>query len=149
MHADNQNRDIVMNQGLFESLVSRFYDSTPVETVPLAERRIVSIKDNLTRIFNTREGLLPHLKGYGLPDISEIYRTMPHGVERLEEAMTATIEKHEPRLHKVKVLRHRDAEHSLTLAFSISGEVPGYGNVTFQTTFFTNGQSSIASWKKA
>jgi type VI secretion system protein len=73
-----------MNQGLFESLAGRFYDGTPVEAVPLAERRIVSIKDNLSRIFNTREGLLPHLKGLGLPDISEIYRSMPHGVERLD-----------------------------------------------------------------
>jgi len=137
-----------MNQGLFESLVGRFYDATPIEAVPLAERRIISIKDNLTRIFNTREGLLPHLKGYGLPDITEIYRTMPHGVERLEEAIVTTVEKNEPRLRNVKVLRHTDAEHALTLAFSISGEVPGFGIVTFQTTFLTNGRSSIASWKK-
>jgi len=138
-----------MNQGLFESLVGRFYDATPVETVPLAERRIVSIKDNLTRIFNTREGLLPHLKGYGLPDISEIYRSMPDGLERLEEALVSTIEKNEPRLRNVKVQRQDGASGAMTLAFSISGEVPGFGTITFQTTFFTNGQSSIASWKKA
>jgi type VI secretion system protein len=137
-----------MNQGLFESLTGKFYDSTPIESVPLAERRIVSIKDNLTRIFNTREGLLPHLVGYGLPDISEVYRTMPHGIERLEEAMTATIEKNEPRLRAIKVTRQQGAEHAMTLAFSISGEVPGLGTITFQTTFFTNGQSSIGSWKK-
>ena len=138
-----------MNQGLFESLVGRFYDATPVESVPLAERRVVSIKDNLTRIFNTREGLLPHLKGYGLPDISEIYRSMPDGLERLEEALVSTIEKNEPRLRNVKVQRQDGAGHAMTLAFSISGEVPGFGTITFQTTFFTNGQSSIASWRKA
>jgi type VI secretion system lysozyme-like protein len=137
-----------MNQGLFESLAGRFCDGTPVEAVPLAERRIVSIKDNLTRIFNTREGLLPHLKGYGLPDISEIYRTMPRGVERLEEAIAATIENNEPRLRNVKVLRQDDAAHALSLAVTVSGDVPGYGAVTFQTTFMTNGQSAIASWKK-
>ena len=140
---------MLMNQGLFESLAGRFYDGTPLEAVPLAERRIVSIKDNLTRIFNTREGLLPHLKGYGLPDITEIYRSMPHGVERLEEAIAATVEKNEPRLHNVKVLRQADAAHALSLAFAISGEVPGYGAVTFQTTFLTNGQSAVGSWKKA
>jgi type VI secretion system protein len=137
-----------MNQGLFESLVGRFNDGTPVEAVPLAERRIVSIKDNLARIFNTREGLQPHLKGLGLPDISEIYRSMPHGVERLEEAIAATVGKNEPRLRNVKVLRQTDAGHAMALAFAISGEVPGYGAVTFQTTFMTNGQSAIASWKK-
>jgi type VI secretion system protein len=138
-----------MNQGLFESLTGKFYDATPIESVPLAERRIISIKDNLTRIFNTRDGLLPHLKGHGLPDISEIYRTMPHGIERLEEAMVSTIEKNEPRLRNIKVTRHQGADRAMTLAFSISGEAPGLGTITFQTTFFTNGQSSIASWKKA
>lgn len=138
-----------MYQGLFESLTGRFYDGTPLEAVPLAERRVISIKDNLTRIFNAREGLLPHLKGYGLPDITEIYRSMPHGVERLEESIASTVEKNEPRLRNVKVERQTDAGHSLTLAFSISGEVPGYGAVTFQTTFLTNGQSAIGSWKKA
>lgn len=138
-----------MNQGLFESLVGRFYDATPVESVPLAERRVVLIKDNLTRIFNTREGLLPHLKGYGLPDISEIYRSMPDGLGRLEEALVSTIEHNEPRLRNVKVQRQDAAGSAMTLAFSISGEVPGFGTITFQTTFFTNGQSSIASWRKA
>ena len=137
-----------MNQGLFESLAGRFNDGTPVEAVPLAERRIVSIKDNLTRIFNTREGLLPHLKCCGLPDITEIYRTMPHGIRRLEEAITAALDKNEPRLHNVRVERQADAGHALSLAFAISGEVPGYGAVTFQTTFMTNGQSAIGSWKK-
>ena len=138
-----------MNQGLFESLTGVFYDGTPLDAVPVADRRIVSIKDNLTRIFNTREGLLPHLAGYGLPDITEIYRTMPHGIERLEEAIVSTVEKHEPRMRNVKVQRQHGAEHAMTLAFTITGEVPGYGNITFQTMFYTNGQSSIASWKKA
>jgi type VI secretion system protein len=137
-----------MNQGLFESLAGRFHDGTPLEAVPPAERRIVSIKDNLTRIFNTREGLLPHLKNCGLPDITEIYRSMPHGVRRLEESLVAAIEKNEPRLHNVSVERQTDAAHSFSLSFAISGEVPGCGAVTFQTTFMTNGQSAIGSWKK-
>jgi len=138
-----------MNQGLFESLTGTFFDGTPLEAVPIAERRIMSIKDNLTRLFNTREGIQPHLKGLGLPDITEIYRTMPHGVERLEEAIVSTVEKNEPRMRNIKVHRQGGAEHAMSLAFTVSGEVPGYGNITFQTMFYTNGQSSIASWKKA
>jgi predicted component of type VI protein secretion system len=69
-------------------------------------------------------------------------------VERLEEAIATTVEKNEPRLRNVKVLRQADAGHALVLAFSISGEVPGYGAVTFQTNFLSNGQSAVASWKK-
>jgi type VI secretion system protein len=138
-----------MNQGLFESLVGRYADGTPVEAVPPGEQRIASIKDNLTRIFNTREGLLPHLKGYGLPDISEIYRTMPHGIERLESAIKSSIEQYEPRLKNVKVIRLPQTQGKvLTIEFTVSGEILGIGRITFQTRFLSSGQSSIASWKK-
>ena len=138
-----------MNQGLFESLTGKFYDATPVESVPLAERQVISIKDNLTRIFNTREGLLPHLKGTVCPISAKSTapcRTASGGSKR---RLRTTIEKNEPRLRNVKVTRQDAAGRAMTLAFSISGEVPGFGTITFQTTFFTNGQSSIASWKKA
>ena len=138
-----------MNQGLFENLIGRFSDGTPVEAVSPAEKRMLSIKDNLTRIFNTREGLLPHLKDYGLPDISEIYRTMPHGIERLESAIKTTIEKFEPRLKNIKLMRLPQTQGKvLTIEFTVSGEVLGIGRITFQTTFLSSGQSSIASWKK-
>ena len=138
-----------MNQGLFESLTGRFADKTPLETVSSTDQRIMSIKDNLTRIFNTREGLLPHLKDYGLPDISEIYRTMPHGIERLESAITTTIEKFEPRLKNIRVIRLPPAPGKvLTIEFTVSGEVQGIGRIVFQTTFLSSGQSSIGSWKK-
>jgi type VI secretion system protein len=138
-----------MNQGLFESLIGRYADGTPLEAIPPAERRIASIKDNLTRLFNTREGLLPHLKDYGLPDISEIYRTMPHGLARLETAIQTAIEKYEPRLKNSRVIKLPQAEGKvLTIEFTVSGEVQGVGRITFQTTFLSSGQSSIGSWKK-
>jgi type VI secretion system protein len=138
-----------MNQGLFENLIGRFSDGTPVESAPSADQRMMSIKDNLTRIFNTREGLLPHLKDYGLPDISEIYRTMPHGIERLESAIKTTIEKFEPRLKNIRLIRLPQTQGKvLTIEFTVSGEVQGIGRITFQTTFLSSGQSSIASWKK-
>jgi type VI secretion system protein len=139
-----------MNQGLFESLVGRFQDGTPLDAVPPAEQRIMSIKDNLMRIFNTREGVLPHLKDYGLPDISEIYRTMPNGIERLESAIQTTIERYEPRLRNIRVTRMPQTPgRVLSIEFTLSGEVLGVGRISFQTTFLSNGQSSIGSWKKA
>ena len=67
-----------MKQALFENLTGHYLDGTPVEAVPATNRGIMSIMDHLNRLFNTREGSLPHLKDYGLPDISEIYRKMPH-----------------------------------------------------------------------
>lgn len=137
-----------MQQGLFESLTGHFLDKTSVEDVPVKNRRIISLMDHLNRMFNTREGSLTHLKDYGLPDISEIYRKMPHGIEELQDAIKRSVEKYEPRMQRVKVIP-RDADgEKFKLIFIISGELKGGGVVRFQTTFSSMGNSSIAPWKK-
>jgi type VI secretion system protein len=125
-----------MNQGLFESITGHFLDQTPIESVSPQNRS------------NTREGSLPHLKDYGLPDITEIYRKMPHGIEELQKAIKKTIEKYEPRLHKVKVVRKAEDPKEFKLVFILSGELREGGLVRFQTTFTSLGKSSIAPWKK-
>jgi type VI secretion system protein len=137
-----------MNQGLFESLTGFFLDGTPIDGVAPQSRRVVSIMDHLNRIFNTREGSLPHLKDYGLPDISEIYRKMPHGIEELKNAIKRTVDTHEPRLKKVKVVQRETDAKEFRLVFILSGELREGGLVRFQTTFSSHGPSSIAPWKK-
>jgi type VI secretion system protein len=137
-----------MNQGLFESLTGNFLDGTPVESVPQNNRRVMSIMDHLNRMFNTREGSITHLTGYGLPDISEIYRKMPHGIEELKDAIKRTVEVYEPRLKKVKVVQHETEAKEFKLIFILSGELREGGLVRFQTTFTSQGRSSIAPWKK-
>jgi type VI secretion system protein len=138
-----------MKQALFENLTGHFLDGTPVDAVPANSRGIMSIMDHLNRLFNTREGSLPHLKDYGLPDISEIYRKMPHGIEELQKAIKRTVEKYEPRLVKVKVTPRETDPTDFRLVFILSGELAeGGGLVRFQTTFTSLGNSSIAPWKK-
>jgi type VI secretion system protein len=138
-----------MKQSLFENLTGHFLDGTPIDGVPLKNRGITSIMDHLNRLFNTREGSLPHLKDYGLPDISEIYRKMPHGIEELQKAIKRTVEKYEPRLRKVKVTPRETDPKDFRLVFILSGELTeGGGLVRFQTTFTSMGNSSIAPWKK-
>jgi type VI secretion system protein len=138
-----------MKQALFENLTGHFLDGTPIEAVAAQNRGIVSIMDHLNRLFNTREGSLVHLKDYGLPDISEIYRKMPHGIEELQKAIKRTVEKYEPRLTKVKVTPRETDAQDFRLVFILSGELAeGGGLVRFQTTFTSMGNSSIAPWKK-
>ncbi len=137
-----------MQQGLFESLTGHFLDNTPVEAVPVKNRRMLSIMDHLKRLFNTREGSLTHLKDYGLPDISEIYRKMPHGVEELQEAIKRTVEAYEPRMKKIKVMQRNSESDKFKLVFIISGEQKDGGTIRFQTTFTSMGNSTIAPWKK-
>ena len=137
-----------MQQGLFESLTGHFLDGTSVEAISPKGRRIISVMDHLNRMFNTREGSLSHLKGYGLPDISEIYRKMPHGIEELQNAVKKAIEMYEPRLRSIRVMPKNSADDKFKLIFIISGELKGGGMVKFQTTFTSMGTSSISPWKK-
>jgi type VI secretion system protein len=136
-----------MEQGLFESISGRFNDGTPVEHVPAAARRVRSVLDHLHRLFNTREGGLPHLGCYGLPDISEVYRSMPGSTERLRMALQQAAARYEPRLKDVKVHSRTGKGHGLRLEFILSGEIQGGGTVRFQTTFAGTGNSTVAQWR--
>jgi len=137
-----------MKQALFENLTGQFVDGTPIDSVAAEKRGVMSIMDHLNRLFNTRDGSLTHLKDYGLPDISEIYRKMPHGIEELQKAIKRTVEKYEPRLKKVKVTPLDTDPKDFRLVFILTGELAEGGLVRFQTTFTSLGSSSIAPWKK-
>ena len=137
-----------MEQALFESITGHFLDGTPIDSVSGKNRLTKSIIDHLTRMFNTRTGSIPHLKDYGLPDISEIYRKMPEGLDELIKAVKKTIETYEPRLKNIKVVRLNDDVPEARLVFILSGELKQGGRVRFQTTFTTTGNSTISPWKK-
>ncbi len=137
-----------MEQALFESITGTFMDGTPVEAVPRNKRLIVSIMDHLNRMFNTRTGSIPHLKDYGLPDISEIYRKMPDGIDELIDAVKRTVERYEPRLKNVRVVQLEDDVVGARLVLILSGELMEGELVRFQTTFISTGNSTISPWKK-
>lgn len=137
-----------MKQGLFESLTGHFYDNTPIDAVPEGRRQMLSIIDHLSRLFNTRTGCLSHMPDYGLPDISELYRRMPEGVDELRAAIKKTVEKYEPRLKNVKVVPRDNELKSAQIVFILSAELKSGGQVRFQTTFSTTEPSTIIPWKK-
>jgi type VI secretion system protein len=100
-------------------------------------------------MFNTREGTLPHLPDYGLPDISEIYRRMPHGIQQLKDAIKRSVERYEPRLINVRVKHQESKPLEFRLIFIITGDLKsGGGTVRLQTTFSSNGNLSIAPYRK-
>jgi type VI secretion system protein len=138
-----------MSQDLFDSFVGTFMDGTAIESVPVADRILWSIRDNLTRLFSAREGIQPHLKDFGLPDISEIYRQMPHGIERLQEAMERTIARYEPRLTRVSVVYNEHKDTAFTFTFTITGEIAGKGRVTFATNLSTTDLPSVSQAKRS
>jgi type VI secretion system protein len=138
-----------MNQALFESLTGVFVSGTSVDSVAGEQRRSTSILDHLNRMFNTREGTLPHLVDYGLPDISEIYRKMPHGIKELQLAIKRCVERYEPRLKNVRVQFKENKPTDFRMVFLIQGDYKrGGGTVRFQTTFMSNGDRSVAYYPK-
>lgn len=137
-----------MEQGLFESLTGAFLDGTPVDAVPKQGRRVLSVMDHLKRMFNSRRGSTATEGDYGLPDISEIYRNMPDGIDWLRAAIRETIERFEPRLENVEVRPRESGDKSGRLEFILSARLRGGGEVKFQTTFTSMGESSITPYKR-
>jgi type VI secretion system protein len=147
-----------MNQDLFETLTGSFLDGTPIDAVPPEERTIWSIRDNLTRLFTARAGILPHLPGYGLPDITEIYRQMPYGIPKLREAMETAIAEYEPRLKNVRVIYKEppaspdgtDAmgqklkKKPFVFEFTITGEAGKAGSVSYSSTLPAQGSPKVS-----
>jgi type VI secretion system protein len=138
-----------MNQALFESLTGSFLHDGEIDNLPKQSRRIISVMDHLNRMFDTREGTLPHLVDYGLPDISEIYRKMPNGIKELQLAIKRCVERYEPRLKNIRVQYQETKPTEFRMVFIIHGDFRvGGGTVRFTTTFSSNGNLSIAPYKK-
>src|SRR3954465_3709407 len=97
-----ENRHI-LSESLFEKLADQYADGTKIDAVPAEYRRAKSIADHLWRMFNTRQGTIPHLPEYGFPDISEIYRKLPASLKELEQTILNLTAKYEPRLERVRI----------------------------------------------
>jgi type VI secretion system protein len=108
-----------MKVGLLEGIMGRFLSGQPISDVPSSQHRLLSIKEHLAALFNTRRGSLSHLPDYGLPDISEICDNMPESIGMLRRAIEETVREYEPRLTQVQVVEHEEAGGNST-AFSVS-----------------------------
>jgi type VI secretion system protein len=130
-------------ESLFEKLADQYADGTPISAVPPEYRRAKSIADHLWRMFNTRQGSVPHLSDYGLPDISEIYRKLPSSLKELETTILTLTAKYEPRLERVRIRPLPTLPHEFKLSFELSAVVRGGERISFQTSFTTSGETSV------
>ena len=120
---------------LFDVLEGRFGGVTPVASVSPEEHRVHSIVGNLRRLLNTRQGSVPHLPGYGLPDLSTIQREAPDSLDLLRRSVRQAVLDYEPRLAHVRV-EPRDVDpFKMRVTFVISGEVEPGRRVRLETTF--------------
>lgn len=130
-------------ESLFEKLADQYADGTPIDVVPPEYRRAKSIADHLWRMFNTRQGALPHLPDYGLPDISEIYRKLPSSLKDLEQTILNLTARYEPRLEKVRIRPIPTVPQEFRLSFELSATMRGGERIAFQTSFTTTGETKV------
>lgn len=130
-------------ESLFEKLADQYADGTPVSAVPATYRRAKSIADHLWRMFNTRQGTIPHMPDYGLPDISEIYRKLPSSLKELENTILNLTSKYEPRLERVRIRPLATTPQEFKLAFELSATIRGGDRIAFQTSFNTTGETKV------
>jgi type VI secretion system protein len=136
-----------MKAGLLDVLVGRFSDGEYVSGVSEDEHQLRSIISNLTYLFNTRRGSLPHLPEFGLPDITEIYRDVPDSVLKLRKSLKEAVEQFEPRLRRVRIEPKTTDPYEMRLVFLVSGELPDRRQVRFQTTFSSTEATAVAPFR--
>jgi type VI secretion system protein len=129
---------------LFDVLKGHFMDGSPVASVdgPTALKK--SIQDHLEHLLNARQGVMPHLPDYGLPDLTAVYQEMPYSVNSLAESVKSTLVRYEPRLKNIKVTPYPVAKGDFVLHFQISGQMVSGEQLRFQTYFLSGGHATVA-----
>ncbi len=106
-----------------------------------------SIQTHLALLLNTRRGMTPHLRDYGLPDIHYVYYSLPQSLQKLAGEIKKTIEAYEPRLRKVEVALVSASTDTFRATYRISGEVvegSKISSLTFQTEVRRNGRADTS-----
>ena len=96
---------------------------------------VQSVVDNLGRLLNTRRGSVGHLGGFGLPDLTEIYRDVPESIEALRAAVREAVEAYEPRLSRVRVTHHATDPYDMQIVLVLHGQLPDQRRIELRTTF--------------
>ena len=82
-----------------------------------------SVLNNLRRLLNSRHGIAPTCRDYGIPDVCDVVHDFPDAIGGIRGAIKAAIEKYEPRLRRVNVRHAPMADDSLSLRFEITAEL--------------------------
>lgn len=112
------------------------------DAVPLSVRE--SVQKDLHRLFNTKEGSLSHMPGYGLPDLQQIYDSFPKGLQNFIKTIQDKISAYEPRLTKVEIkdIHHRSKQFCV-LSLVINAEIVHQGKAWFDGDFYSAGFVNI------
>lgn len=105
---------------------------------------VMSVMRNVERILNTRAGSLKHVPGFGLPDLTNIYKAPPASVHLLKQQMEATLLASEPRIGSIDIEIDGDLDEApdpgITVRYLMTCHLRKTGLVRFGTYFEPTGR---------
>jgi len=108
-----------------------------------------SVRSNLARLLNSRQGMSPAQPDYGLPALTDVPLEAGNAIGGLRETIRHTIERYEPRLQRVRVTSPPDEDLDLRrrLVFRIDAVLvsrSGEHLVRYQTSLSGTGEFDVA-----
>jgi len=138
-------------QTLLERVASRStvgqrsrYEASATEDV---EALMESVRGQLRRILNARQGMSEAMPDYGLPAITDLL-IGEDAILRVQEALRTTIEKYEPRLRRVRVVQVANEDHPHVLSFRVEAVLVGRSGehrVWYETMVTGAGEFDVAA----
>lgn len=135
---------LMPSYALFDVLNGHFMDGSRVASNDGPSALKKSIQDHLVHLLNARQGVMPHLPDYGLPDLTAVYQEMPYSINTLGDSVRATLARYEPRLKNIKVTPYPVAKGDFVIHFQISGQMVNGEQLRFQTYFLSGGFATVA-----
>ncbi len=106
-----------------------------------------SVRMNLRRLLNARQGMSQAQPDYGLPALVDIAAGGKDYIQRVQDAVRLTIEKYEPRLRNVRVSPCEEESKSETLRFRVDAVLVGSSGthrVWYETSLRVGGTFDVA-----
>ena len=132
---------------LYEMLTGHFSGGLGLHQVSEQNQVILSVLDNMQRIFNCRAGTLAHQPDYGLPDMTKTLQGMPGSAHQLIGTLSAVLLKYEPRVKKIEVVLLEQTQPG-ELRYAIDAELKGLGLVRYGTEFMPEGRVLLRHLKQ-
>ncbi len=133
-----------MRHAVLDIIKGCYHDGTSI--TPVADNNSIhhSIHSHLVELLNTRQGSLPHLPDYGLPDFLSAYHNFNYHQHQFAQMIKHTIERYEPRLTNVVITFDENQSSHYLLQLQITANIISATIIKFSTYFHSNGKVDIA-----
>lgn len=115
-------------------------------TVESLDDLLESVRRNLARLLNSRQGMSETAPDYGLPALTDLTVGTSDYIRKLLDSIRDTIEHYEPRLRNVRVTLREDESSNTTKVFRVEAVLvskTGEHRVWYDTAVRSSGRFEI------